>query len=155
MNHPATAAHSAEDALRATLSAEQLALFDTYEQTSADEWLRERDELVDGLCRFLPGLEPAVRAYLAIHTGCQPLLSPASPGKMASERLKATLTPEQRQLWLEADSERGDAACDREVFLFEELARHLPAVAPAIRALSGHIFEQKLSDVGKCCELPL
>lgn len=35
--------------------------------------------------------------------------------------------------------------------MIEELARHLPGLAPAIRAVVDHLWEQPGADVGVCC----
>jgi hypothetical protein len=139
MNHATITASSAEDVLRATLSAEQAALFDTYEQASADAWLHERDELVDGLARFLPGLEPAVRAYVALHQGCQPLLPTTAPALAPADATPAWPTDEE-----------GGLAIDPRLELLAGLCNHLPAQRAALIAIADHIASAG-HDWPQCC----
>lgn len=69
----------------------------------------------------------------------------------AHERLRASLTTDQWRLFLEADSETSAKQCEHEEILIEELARHLPGLAPAIRVIGQHFFQQKLAERGVCC----
>jgi hypothetical protein len=69
-----------------------------------------------------------------------------------ARRLRAELTEGQwemheRLLELNATALHEDE--DRRV---EELARHLPGAAPAIRVLAEHLISQDAADVGACCE---
>ena len=66
-------------------------------------------------------------------------------------RFRDSLSPEQWRMYF--DLERFDGA--REVAesdqFVEELARHFPQLAPAIRCVASHVWEQKLDDRGTCC----
>lgn len=53
-------------------------------------------------------------------------------------------------------SQRTDDAYAHEIelfhdFMFAELCRHLPGVAPALRVIRMHVFEQRESEAGVCC----
>ena len=71
-----------------------------------------------------------------------------------SRRFVDSLTPEQWRLHSELDridGARRDAETDQYV---EELARHFPQLAPAIRCVACHVMEAKFSDYGVCCAHP-
>ena len=71
-----------------------------------------------------------------------------------SRRFVDSLTPEQWRLHSELDridGARRDAETDQYV---EELARHFPQLAPAIRCVAWHVMEAKFSDYGVCCAHP-
>ena len=69
-----------------------------------------------------------------------------------ARRRRAELTEEQWEMHerlAQLDAAARHAEEDR---LLEEMARHLPGVAPAIRAVTAHLIEQRAADVGSCCE---
>ena len=51
------------------------------------------------------------------------------------------------------DSRRCASSAKSDQFV-EELARHFPQLAPAIRCVAWHLWEQKLADRGVCCAQP-
>ena len=80
---------------------------------------------------------------------------PDSPERTALwHRFRDSLTPEQWRMYFDLeriDGERHTAESDAFV---EELARHFPQLAPAIRCVANHLWEQKLADRGTCCAHP-
>ena len=67
------------------------------------------------------------------------------------ERLRETLSPEQRKLFIQFHDAQGDAAITEATRHVAEIARHLPGVAPVIRMLFEHAIGEYLYDVGACC----
>jgi hypothetical protein len=69
--------------------------------------------------------------------------------------LQASLAPGQweqvRRLASLSRDEAWHQAIDAEVERIEEIARHFPAMAPAIRAVGQHLTQQQISDAGRCC----
>ena len=69
-----------------------------------------------------------------------------------NERFMASLTDEQRRMYLDISSDDGNGWCDEQAAFVEEVARHFPGLAPAIRAVAyHHLFEQRLDERGVCC----
>jgi hypothetical protein len=75
--------------------------------------------------------------------------------EMLKAELEGTLDASQWELVrrLVSLSQEGLIAreCDAGVVRVEEMARHFPAMAPAIRVVGEHLLEQQAPDVGKCC----
>jgi hypothetical protein len=70
-------------------------------------------------------------------------------------RLRAELTEGQWQMHERLLELNATALHEDEDLRLEELARHLPGVAPAIRVLAEHLIEQRAADVGSCCTAPV
>ena len=68
----------------------------------------------------------------------------------AEEALERALTPDQQPLYEVLSAAWWEKSYARESWLVGELARHLPGVAPALRALVGHIRDDDARD-GTCC----
>jgi hypothetical protein len=70
-------------------------------------------------------------------------------------KLRAELPPEQwalvRKLQLAQESATNASRGDNDIVILDEMARHLPGLAPAIVALGQHLIEQRPADVGRCC----
>jgi len=70
----------------------------------------------------------------------------------AWEELLATATPRQRELLFAFESEHSTSLLAEQDALTEELARHFPGLAPAIRSVvQHHLIDQRRDDVGTCC----
>jgi hypothetical protein len=67
------------------------------------------------------------------------------------EKLSATLTPEQRRLFIDYDTELGKQGNDDQDVFFAEVSRHLGLHAPVLNVLLEHLNEQKTAEVGVCC----
>ena len=68
-----------------------------------------------------------------------------------SDELRRELTHEQ---WVKHDrlvDMEGNLSIDEEDQFVDELCRHFPGMAPAIRAVAYHLGEQRLADIGVCC----
>ena len=60
-----------------------------------------------------------------------------------------------REQWTKHDrlvNMEGDLSMDAEDQFVDELCRHFPGLAPAIRYVAYHLGEQRLTDIGVCCE---
>ena len=69
-----------------------------------------------------------------------------------SAEFRSELTHEQ---WSKHDrliSMEGNLSIDAEDEFVDELCRHFPGLAPAIRAVVYHLGEQSLDDIGTCCK---
>lgn len=64
---------------------------------------------------------------------------------------KEALPSHLQTMFLDVQDFDAEEHCHYDDQVIDELVRHLPGVAPAIRTLYGHINEQRLSDVGNCC----
>ena len=70
------------------------------------------------------------------------------------DRLVVTLTAEQRRIFFDHDARRGASVTREQDRFVEELARHFPQLAPAIRCVAYHVTEERLGDEGTCCAHP-
>ena len=70
------------------------------------------------------------------------------------DRFRDSLSPEQWRLYSELDRIDGARHIRESDIYVEELARHFPHLAPAIRCVAWHLWEQKLADRGVCCAHP-
>ena len=69
------------------------------------------------------------------------------------DKLRATWTPEQRSLMIEAADANTAAWCAELNWRIVEIARHLPGLAPAILMLSQHFDHLAYSAPSECCTL--
>lgn len=70
----------------------------------------------------------------------------------AVKALHAVLDEEQRALLRTVDRHSGDGWTAEQDRFVDELCRHFPGLAPAIRAVAWHHLDQQdPSDVGECC----
>ena len=66
--------------------------------------------------------------------------------------LRDKLNEEQSRLLFEIDFHSGDSWMAEQDRFVDELCRHLPGLAPAIRAVAWHHLDQQCkADVGRCC----
>ena len=68
------------------------------------------------------------------------------------DELRRALTHEQ---WVKHDrlvDMEGSLSIDEEDQFVDELCRHFPGLAPATRNVAYHLGEQRLTDIGACCE---
>ena len=80
---------------------------------------------------------------------------PDSPERTALwQRFRDSLTPEQWRMYFDLERIDGNRHIDETDAFVEELCRHMPLLAPAIRCVAWHLLEQKLADRGTCCEHP-
>lgn len=71
----------------------------------------------------------------------------------AYAQLRDRLSDELRHLLLQAEIQWGRAELEERDVFIDELARHFPGLAPAIRHIACvHLFERWTNDVGRCCE---
>ena len=70
----------------------------------------------------------------------------------ALERLRAALTDEQEEIYQEVEEEQNLHWTEDEAELVNEITRHLPGLAPAIRLIGAHVVETNSSERGACCE---
>jgi hypothetical protein len=69
------------------------------------------------------------------------------------DALRATLNAEQRELLFKLDSASGNDWIVEQDRFVDELVRHFPGLAPAIRAVAWHHLNDQLpADAGACCE---
>ena len=72
-------------------------------------------------------------------------------------RLRSELPPEQwalvRKLELATESATNAGRTGDQLAMIEEIARHLPGLAPTISPLGYHVIEQAPADRGTCCEV--
>ena len=69
-------------------------------------------------------------------------------------RFRDSLSAEQWRLYSELERIDGARHIAESDAYVEELARHFPQLAPAIRCVAWHVMEAKLSDYGVCCAHP-
>ena len=69
-------------------------------------------------------------------------------------RFTDSLSREQLDLYFTLDKIDGARRSNETDQHVEELARHLPQLAPAIRCVAWHVMEAKYSDYGVCCAHP-
>ena len=80
---------------------------------------------------------------------------PDSPERTALwRRFRDSLSPEQWAMYFELERIDGARHTAESDAFVEELARHFPQLAPAIRCVANHLWEQKLADRGTCCAHP-
>ena len=65
-----------------------------------------------------------------------------------------SLGAEQWQMYEELDRIDGARHIAESDAYVEELARHFPQLAPAIRCVAYHVVEERLDDYGTCCAPP-
>ncbi len=68
-----------------------------------------------------------------------------------SAEFQGELTHEQWRTHDRLISMEGNLSVDAEDQFVDELCRHFPGLAPAIRAVAYHLGEQRLTDIGACC----
>jgi hypothetical protein len=69
----------------------------------------------------------------------------------AMAELRTQLTPEQWALHCQiSDMEVVHRGYEHDLFI-EELCRHFPGLAPAIRAVAYHVDDTRFSEMGSCC----
>ena len=71
-----------------------------------------------------------------------------------SNRFRDSLSPEQWRMYFDLEKIDGAREVAESDQFVEELARHFPQLAPAIRCVASHVWEQKLGDRGTCCAHP-
>ena len=69
-----------------------------------------------------------------------------------SAEFQRELTHEQWSTHDRLISMEGNLSIDAEDQFVDELCRHFPGMAPAIRAVAYHLCEQRLDERGACCE---
>ena len=72
-----------------------------------------------------------------------------------ARQLRAELTEEQWEMHERLVELNAVALHEDEDRRVEEMARHLPGVAPAIRVLGEHLISQGSAEVGSCCAGPV
>ena len=71
-----------------------------------------------------------------------------------SRRFTDSLNDEQRRMHFDLDRIAGARHTAESDAFVEELCRHMLLMAPAIRCVANHLWEQKLADQGTCCAHP-
>ena len=71
-----------------------------------------------------------------------------------SNRFRDSLSEEQWRMYFDLEKIDGARHIRESDIYVEELARHFPHLAPAIRCVAWHLWEQKLADRGVCCAHP-
>ena len=69
-------------------------------------------------------------------------------------RFRDSLSEEQWRMYFDLEKIDGARRSNETDQYVEELARHFPQLAPAIRCVANHLWEQELADRGVCCAHP-
>ncbi len=67
------------------------------------------------------------------------------------ERFRATVHPDIWKMHVEIDELEAEARFESMMLHVEELCRHLPGLAPALRLTWTHIIDTRTENVGRCC----
>lgn len=71
-----------------------------------------------------------------------------------ANRLQASMSDEQRELYLEVDRIEGSAWIAEQEEMIATIARHFPGFGPAILAVADHFHEHRDGDRPPCCMEP-
>ena len=71
-----------------------------------------------------------------------------------ARRYVDSLSPEQRRMHFDLERINGARETAETDAFVEELCRHMPLMAPAIRCVAYHVVEERLDDYGTCCAHP-
>jgi hypothetical protein len=70
----------------------------------------------------------------------------------AEHRFSAMLSPAQYSAWRELENLHFEHRVSEEDSFIDELCRHFPGLAPAIRAVAYHVMDTRFVDRGSCCD---
>ncbi len=93
----------------------------------------------------LPPIPADVAAALVAHDEAR------AKAREAEAKFRASVHPDVWKMHVELEELEGEARFENMMLHVEELCRHFPGLAPAIRVMWMHVLDERMDRLGRCC----